>query len=186
MAIFVSMTTPIHIEITNGKSVHIRTATPSDAESLNNTVREYLADSDYIPKLASEFTASVEDTRRWITSFIDADNSTLLVAEYDGKIIGNIDLTGSTRVIMRHTAVIGMGMLKQWRGKGLGTALMKAAIAWAESHEIIETLWLQVYHDNVAGTKLYTKMGFEKTGLIKDFFKHEGKYHDVITMSRKV
>jgi RimJ/RimL family protein N-acetyltransferase len=84
---------------------------------------------------------------------------------------------------MRHTGVIGMGIVSAWRNTGLGTALMTAVIDWARQHPVLELLWLQVYADNAAGRALYQKMGFAETGLIRDFCKHGDRYHDMITMS---
>ncbi len=87
---------------------------------------------------------------------------------------------------MEHTAVIGMGMLKEWRNTGLGTALLKLAIEWAKENPILELLWLQVYSDNELGLGLYRKMGFEKNGILKNFFKREEKYFDNLTMTLSV
>lgn len=110
----------------------------------------------------------------------------LLIAEFDNEIIGNIDLTGSRRKIMQHTAVIGVGMLQDWRNSGLGTILLKSAIEWATENSILEILWLQVYTDNKLGLALYQKMGFEENGIMKNFFKHDGKYFYNLTMTMNV
>ena len=110
----------------------------------------------------------------------------LLIAEFDNEIVGNIDLTGNRRKIMEHTAVIGMGMLKEWRNTGLGTALLKLTIEWAKENSILELLWLQVYTENILGLNLYKKMEFIENGIIKNYFKQNGKYYDNLTMSLSV
>src|SRR5690606_38339659 len=97
--------------------------------------------------------------------------------------IGNIDITGSSRVIMQHTGVIGMGILTEWRDLGLGTELMKLSINWAKENPILELLWLQVYCENELGVNLYRKMNFKDNGIIKNYFKRNGKYYDNLTMS---
>jgi RimJ/RimL family protein N-acetyltransferase len=109
-----------------------------------------------------------------------------LVAEYDNEIIGNIDLTGNRRKVMEHTAVVGMGMLKEWRGTGLGTFLLQMTIEWAKEHPVLELIWLQVYTENKLGVHLYRKMGFEENGIIKNFFKHHLGYFDNLTMTMRV
>jgi len=101
------------ITLKNSKTVVIRQAELSDAENLLNCIKTYIPTSNYIPKLESEFKLTINQEKEWINSFIINNNSLLLVAEYEGKIIGNIDLTGSHRKIMEHTAVIGMGMLQE-------------------------------------------------------------------------
>ena len=119
---------PRLIELKNNKKVTIRQAQIDDAEKLLNCVKTYIPQSDYIPKLGEEIRLTVEQEKAWIQSFMDQENSLLLVAEHEGEIIGNIDLSGNQRIIMQHTAVIGMGMLKEWRNSGLGTALLAAVI----------------------------------------------------------
>ena len=119
---------PRLIELKNNKKVTIRQAQIDDAEKLLNCLKTYIPQSDYIPKLGEEIRLTVEQEKAWIQSFMDQENSLLLVAEHEGEIIGNIDLSGNQRIIMQHTAVIGMGMLKEWRNSGLGTALLAAVI----------------------------------------------------------
>ncbi|CAM1345646.1 GNAT family N-acetyltransferase [Tenacibaculum amylolyticum] len=177
---------PKTITLKNGKEILIRQCEVNDAEHLRNTIKTYIKDSKYIPKLQEEFKLSISQGEDWIKSFIDRPNSLLLIAEFDNKIIGNIDLTGNPRKVMEHTAVIGMGMLAEWRNSGLGTELMKAAISWAKNNPILEILWLQVYTDNKLGVGLYQKMGFTENGIIKNFFKQDGIYFDNLTMSLEV
>lgn len=177
---------PKQITLKNSKTVVIRQAKVSDAEDLLNCVKIYIPTSKYIPKLESEIKLTVDQEKDWINSFIINDNSLLLVAEYEGEIIGNIDLTGSRRKIMEHTAVIGMGMLQEWQHIGLGTALLSMVIEWAKSNPILELIWLQVYTENESGLNLYRKIGFTENGIIKNFFKQDNRYFHILTMSLTV
>jgi len=174
------------IELKNHKLVTIRQAEISDAEKLLSCIKDYIPHSAYIPKLEQEITLTIEQEKEWINTFLMNDNSLLLVAEYNNKIIGNIDLTGSRRKIMEHTAVKGMGMLKEWRNSGLGTALLKLAIQWAKQNPGLELIWLQVYTENELGLNLYRKMGFEENGIMKKFFKKDNRYFDNLTMTMNV
>lgn len=174
------------MKLKNQKTVTIRQANSEDAKKLLNCIKTYVPQSDYIPKLEQEIKLTIEQAKEWIYSFLTNENSVLLIAEYENEIIGNIDLTGNRRKIMEHTAVIGMGMLKEWRNSGLGTALLKVAIEWAKENPTLELLWLQVYTDNKLGLGLYRKMGFEENGIMKNFFKHDEKYFDNLTMTMNV
>lgn len=177
---------PIKIELKNGKVVQIRQAELDDAEKLLHCIKTYIPQSEYIPKLTHEIKLTINQEKDWINSFLVNKNSLLLIAEYNNEIIGNIDLTGNQRKLMEHTAVIGMGMLKDWRDTRLGTALLSNVIEWAKQNEILEVIWLQVYTENIAGLALYKKLGFSENGIIKNFFKHENKYFDNLTMSLSV
>jgi RimJ/RimL family protein N-acetyltransferase len=174
---------PKNIHLKNGKSVLIRIAETSDAPRLLNLIKNYLDDSPYIPKSTSEFHLTLLQEETWIQSFLDAPNSLLLVAEYEDQLIGNIDLTGNKRQIMQHNALVGMGMLLEWRNHGLGTVLMQTAIDWAKTNPLLENLQLEVYAENLAGIKLYEKMGFKQCGIIPNLFKENGHYCDSIMMT---
>lgn len=174
---------PKIIELKNLKLVTIRQAEIDDAEQLLNCIKKYIPQSEYVPKLEQEINLSIEQKKEWINAFLTSNNSLLLVAEYDSEIIGNIDLNGSRRKIMEHTAVIGMGMLKEWRNAGLGVGLLHSTIEWAKQNPVLELIWLQVYKENELGLHLYRKMGFEESGIIKDFFKLDNKYFDNLTMT---
>lgn len=177
---------PKIVELKNSKLVTIRQAKIDDAEKLLACIKTYIPQSNYIPKLEQEIKLTIEQEKEWINSFLRNEKSLLLVAEYENEIIGNIDLTGNQRKVMEHTAVIGMGMLIEWRNSGLGTSLLKATIDWAKQNPILELVWLQVYTENKLGINLYRKMGFEENGIIKNFFKHEDKYFDNLTMTMNV
>lgn len=177
---------PQILVLKNQKSVSIRRAEIDDAERLLQCIKTYIPQSDYIPKLEQEIKGTIEQEKEWIKYFLTNENSLLLIAEFDNEIIGNIDLTGNQRKILEHTAIVGMGMLKEWRNSGLGTALLKLAIEWAKENPILELLWLQVYTDNELGLGLYRKMGFEDIGIMKHFFKRDGQYFDNLTMTLSV
>jgi RimJ/RimL family protein N-acetyltransferase len=174
------------IKLKNNKVVLIRQAEISDAENLLQCLKKYVSQSEYLPKLEEEIKLTEDQEREWINSLQMHDNSLLLIAEFENQIIGNIDLTGSRRKVMEHTGVIGLGMLNDWTNAGLGTALLTSVISWAMENPILETIWLQVYTENTLGLNLYKKVGFQENGVLKDFFKKDGRYYHNLTMSMKV
>lgn len=58
---------------------------------------------------------------------------------------------------------IGMAILKDFQGAGLGQSLMVALLDWAEMVNL-EKVWLDVQTDNLVATHLYDKFEFEKVG----------------------
>lgn len=174
------------VVLKNNIPVVIRQAVLSDAEGILNAINKYIPESEYIPLKKNELSQSIEEKEEWIKGFLDYENSLLLVAEYNDEIIGNIDLTGSRREIMSHTALIGMGLLTEWRSCGLGTNFLSLLIEWAKSNTVLELLWLQVYTENREGFSLYKKMGFIENGIIRNFFKQDDRYFHNLTMSLDV
>ena len=175
-----------NVLLKNGKTILIREAVVRDAGALLEMVTNYLDHSPYVPKSTSEFHLTIAQEEVWIQSFLDAPNSILMVAEFENQLIGNIDLTGNKRQVMQHNALVGMGMLIEWRNQGLGSALMRAAIDWAISNLLLENLQLEVYAENLAGINLYQKKGFKQCGVIPNLFKENGHYCDSIMMTLSV
>ncbi|CAM3079589.1 GNAT family N-acetyltransferase [Leuconostoc gasicomitatum] len=58
---------------------------------------------------------------------------------------------------------IGMAILKDFQGAGLGQSLMVALLDWAEVVKL-EKVWLDVQTDNLVATHLYDKFDFKKVG----------------------
>ncbi|HMS32973.1 MAG TPA: GNAT family N-acetyltransferase [Ignavibacteria bacterium] len=171
----------------NNQIAKIELCTEDDAEELIKTVKTYLADSEYLLTTPDEFDPSPEQERSWIRSFMENDNSLLLIARHRNGIIGNISITGRNREMISHTALIGMGILKEFRNTGLGTALLNKGIEWAKKNPLLEILWLQVFEENTAAVSLYKKTGFEINGIQNRFFKNrKNEYFNNVIMSLNV
>lgn len=173
---------PKTVLLKGGRTVLLRHVAVSDASNVIKFVHGFVYEEAYVPLSEGEFNPTLEEEEKHLSQYIERSNSLFLVAEFDGEIVANINVDGNQRKILRHTAVFGMGMHKEWQSCGLGTALLDAAINWAKNDSELEILFLQVYAENEAGLGLYRKMGFVEHGRIPNFFKQNGRYHDEIAM----
>jgi RimJ/RimL family protein N-acetyltransferase len=170
-------------KLKDNSEVVIREATIHDAAEMIQCIKVYVAESQYMVMLPEEFSLTLHQGREWIQAFIEADNSLLIVAERNGTILGNLDITGAKRKRILHNGLVGMGMLPEYRQRGLGSLLLQAGIDWAKRNPYLERLWLQVIADNDPAIKLYKKHGFVQEGLQKNFIKTgEGNYADNMIM----
>ena len=169
-------------KLKGGQTVIIRPPKIEEALDLANLKRNYIANSNTIPITLEEYPADLEKEQKLISEYKTSPNSILLVAEINTELVGNIDLTGSKRSKMSHTAMIGMGIKEEYRNQGLGTYLINSVIDWAKNYSEIELIWLDVYASNELGLILYRKTGFKISGTVKDFFKEEQGYKDKIQM----
>jgi predicted N-acetyltransferase YhbS len=71
-----------------------------------------------------------------------------------------------------------------WHGRGVGTALIRAAVDLADNWLNLHRLELEVYTDNEPAVRLYHRHGFVIEGTLKDFAFRNGKYVDAFTMAR--
>ncbi len=74
-----------------------------------------------------------------------------------------------------------LGLIKEFRGKVLGTELLSKTLAHAKSIGL-EKIELSVYSENDAAIKLYKKCGFREIGFVKNYRKLNGRYFDCIEM----
>ena len=175
---------PVNILLKNGKSIFIREAKVEDAAKLILTIKKYVEESEYIPYAEREFNPTLEEEEKWIQFFIENDNNLLLLVLVDNQIIGNISINGSQRKMLKHTACIGVGLLKEFRGFGIGSLLFESMIKWAKNNSALEYLWLETYHTNKIGLTIYEKYGFVEVGREPNFVKiSTTDYVDNVTMS---
>lgn len=123
----------------------------------------------------------VRDTRRWLESLGESD--TLLVAEVDGLVVGQAGLRrlGGRRA---HCGKVGMGVHADWRGRGIGTALMAALLDTADNRLHMKRVELTVYVDNDAAIALYRKFGFETEGTLRAYAFRARRFVDALAMAR--
>ncbi len=169
-------------KLKSGHLVSIRVPNKSEAFDLITLKRDYIKSTTTLPWTLDEYAIDIDKEAALIADYYNSENSILLVAEYNDKLIGNIDITGSTRKKMHHTAMLGMGIKEEWRNEGLGKILIECVLDWAKQHSELKIIWLDVYASNVLGVNLYKKMGFEVSGVVKDFFLEGHAYIDKIQM----
>jgi RimJ/RimL family protein N-acetyltransferase len=101
-----------------------------------------------------------------------------LVAVTNGEIIGEIHVDPSWMGF----GEIGMFVAAGWRGRGVGTALVAAAIEQARARGL-HKLALSVFPHNDAAIALYRKFGFVEEGrLVQHVRRANGELWDLIEM----
>ena len=102
-----------------------------------------------------------------------------------GRVVGVCDLTPrglGEASKSRHVVGLGMSILKEYRGIGIGSAMMDYMISWAKEKGY-KKISLSVFSTNQPAINLYRKFGFEIEGVKKMEFKINGEYVDEILMA---
>lgn len=108
-----------------------------------------------------------------------------LVALVEAELVGYLGLkTDPTRPRRRHAGGIGMAVHDDFRGRGVGTALLLAAVDLADNWLNLLRLELTVFTDNEPAVRLYKKCGFEIEGTLRRHSFRAGEYVDVFSMAR--
>ncbi len=124
---------------------------------------------------------SVEDRRKWFAD--PAPGAHSLVAEIDGRVVGQLRLDPATNPRRRNCASIGMGVHDDFQGRGVGSALVAAMIELADRWLDLRRIELTVFADNAA-VHLYKKFGFAIEGTMHAYAFRDGIYVDAYAMAR--
>jgi RimJ/RimL family protein N-acetyltransferase len=101
-----------------------------------------------------------------------------LVALSEGALVGELHVDASRFGF----GEIGMLVAADWRGRGVGTALLAAAIEWARTRGL-HKLSLSVFPHNDGAIALYRKFGFVEEGRRRKHIRRaSGELWDVIEM----
>ena len=101
-----------------------------------------------------------------------------VIAVAGDQVIGMIHVEAS-----RHGfGEFGMFVDRGWRGRGVGSALVQAAVGWARGQGL-HKLCLEVFAHNAAAIGLYRKSGFVEEGRrVKQYRRADGELWDAIVM----
>lgn len=161
--------------------VQIRTATESDAEELRDYVVRLF--SERLPGIFKRPDPTVEEEREFIRSRIEPDNSTLLVAIEDGRIVGVIGFLGGILEEERHAGTFALSVDSAHRGRGIGTALIEALLDWAPG-DGVSRIQGWAWANNPGAIALYERMGFQREGVCRRAVISGGRPIDVVLLAR--
>jgi RimJ/RimL family protein N-acetyltransferase len=157
----------------------IRPARPGDARSFLEAFRTVAAERRFIQ--TEEVTRTARVYRKWFRRSV-TEEAAHLVAMAGDVVVGSISIRRDAHPATRHTASIGMFVIAGWRGRGVGTALMDAAMRWAGDAGV-ERVDLAVYPHNQAAIALYRSFGFVEEGRLVRHAKKSYGYEDEILMA---
>jgi len=101
------------------------------------------------------------------TTFIDNPQKTIFFADVDGKPVGQIKMVPWWN---KFTYIEELAVNAEFRGKGVGRALMMRAIEWAKGQGF-PGITLETQDNNVPACRLYERCGFELRGFDTHLYK---------------
>ncbi len=159
-------------------TIIIRAAELSDFEAMRDIMAQPIAMANTLQLPMP----SLEKWKKRLAEFPPGDH--LLVAEVDGRVVGNLGLHGTAQVRRRHVGSVGMAVHDQFHRQGVGSALLRAGLDLADNWLQYTRLELEVYTNNVAAIALYKKFGFSIEGTHPNDCFHHGGFVDCYSMGR--
>lgn len=109
---------------------------------------------------------SREIEKEWINNAIlDNRSKRFAIIAYDGKYIGNVQITDIEPEQAQFHIFI--GETDYW-GKGIGKSAAELLISWVKDNTKIKSIWLKVSRDHVAAINLYLSLGFIECDVFND------------------
>lgn len=173
---------PRTFTLPSGEVLTVRSLCADDAEALN-AFRYATYSETYFMARYPEEGANLEAMRNSLAGCGESPVNFEVGAFAGEKLVGEFGVAQvRPHIKYRHRAVMGISVLEEAWGCGLGSFLMQLAVGQAKANGF-EQLELGVYSDNTRAIHLYEKFGFERCGTMPHAFKlKDGTYRDEIMM----
>ena len=171
------------ITLKNGREALLRNGEYADGEAVFVNFNETHAETDYLLSYPDENSFDAQQEAEFLKEKTESPNEIEIVAVVDGVVAGTagIEAVGA-KYKLKHRAELGIAILKEYWGLGLGKALMEACIECAKEAGYTQ-LELNAVAENERALALYKKMGFVEYGRNpRGFNSRVSGYQEVVYM----
>lgn len=172
----------------DGHKLVFRSAEKEDAKMLLPYLKRVCGETRFLMREADECKdMTVEQEEAFILSYTDNEHACLILAELDGKHVGNasFDAAGSSRRNL-HRAHIGIALYLDYTGMGIGKKLFALLLETIQKCGF-ESAELTVIEGNDRAIHMYESFGFTEAGRIPKANKYDdGTYADDIFMVKEL
>jgi len=159
----------------------VRAAQPSDAEGLTELGSAVGSEPEGWLVTTNGW-RDAADERRYLRAIRRYPNAAVFVAEDEGDIVGRLSIARDQHPASAHVADLGLMVAATHRRRGIGTALLDAAVEWGREAGL-RKLELHVFPWNKAAIALYEHYGFVKEGYRRAHYRRGDDYADAILMA---
>jgi RimJ/RimL family protein N-acetyltransferase len=121
------------------------------------------------------------ETRAFVLSLMEKGDP-MHVAVANGEVVGWCDIQRHPFSAHSHRGTLGIGVIPDYRGRGIGARLMDQTLKQAFAAGFIR-IELNVRADNLRAVRLYERAGFVREGMLRDAVFVDGDFHDAIAMA---
>lgn len=156
----------ISFTLKDGRQALIRSPQEEDIPGMLDYLRLSAGETDFLLRYPEECEQYTPEGERVLFNQVNAaDNEAMLVCLVEGKVAGNCNIRWSKKAKTRHRASVGIALLKEYWGQGIGTRLFQELIRIAQDNPCILQMELAYVEGNSRARALYEKMGFRITGM---------------------
>jgi RimJ/RimL family protein N-acetyltransferase len=115
--------------------------------------------------------------------YLGPDGGRLMIEVESGETVGFVDWRAGTFARDRHWE-IGIVLLPEWRGRGIGTWAQRCICDYLFSHTSIQRIQAGTHPENIAEQKSLEKAGFHLEGVLRAVEFRDGQWRDGWLYSR--
>lgn len=168
----------------NDVELTLKEADGSDARGLMVMLRQAKRETDYFVMDEHSLGMSEEVLATELSRIKESTEHLLFLACAKEQVVGVVSVAPKPDLPQR--GEIGISILKEYWGMGLGTILLEEAIIWATENARFSTLVLDVLVGNQRAIHLYQKMGFQEEGQSADYSRKQGQSLPILKMKRTI
>ncbi len=173
------------ITLKDGRECILRNGRETDGQAaLNNFILTH-EQTDYLLTYPDENKMTALEEAQYLKKKTESRDEIEILAEIDGMVVGlaGIDKIGSQEKI-RHRALFGISIDRDYWGLGIGRALTRACIECAKTAGYAQ-LELDVTAENKTAVALYESEGFTEYGRNPRGFRSRGTGWQELVLMRK-
>ena len=163
------------------EEIEISFASIEYAESYNQALCQVARERKFLSTVDG---FSLESSLGFVTYICQANLAQYYLLNAHKVVVGWCDIIPKSVPEFSHVGVLGIGIIPEYRGLGLGKKLIEKTIAHALLHNHVEKIELVVFDDNTPAISLYQKLGFFEEGKRLKVRKLDGHYQNELLMGK--
>lgn len=133
--------------------------------------------------IGTVFPISEYEHEKWFEKKMLDSSSKLFSISYDDIVVGLIGYNHIDYINRNAEIFIFIGDEK-YRGKGIGTQALQKIINFSKNNLNLHMIYLYVFSNNEKAINLYKSLEFQSDGILRESKYVEGKYIDILIMSK--
>lgn len=149
----------LRYRLPDGTQVTLRPAAPEDAAGIIAAVRSRAEERSYV---LMEIYGKDATAERAYLERLDRERNLFLVATVDGAVVGLLALLDLPLCRgAAQTLAAGAHLVREWRGRGIGSAMLRYGLRWAGAHGFAAVA-ADLFTTNERSLHLFRKAGFRE------------------------
>ena len=160
----------------------IRQAREEDLTGLVGAIRQAIGGGEYVD---AESVADVVDSEGVLLRHNELEARIFFVAIVNGEVVGWVHLKNPQLEKLSHTAELTVGVLAEYRGRGVGSHLLERGLEWA-GKQGFERIYNSVPATNETAIAFLTNRDWDEEARRENHYRMDGTYVDEVMMATEL